>query len=72
MSEVIDFKTRKIITSPPKPKEEEKQKTISFLKDQIKRLESENLNPEDCMIIMKWQEPNKRFSYRYNHNGVTP
>lgn len=73
MSELIDFKTRKVIKTPPceVPKEEEKQKTISFLKDIIKELEDGKIDPEECIVMLKWKTSKESSRYQYWNNDFT-
>ena len=56
MSVIIDLKTRKVIKAKiPKTKKEEKQKTISFLKELIGNLEKDNLDPEGCIVLVSYK-----------------
>ncbi len=74
MSEVIDFKTRKVIKAkdplPKKEKEVKKQKTISLLKDLIKELESNKLDPEECIVMLKWSVSKNQSSYQVWKNDI--
>lgn len=72
MSEIIDFKTRKIIKiEKPLPKEEKKQKAISLMEEVIKELKADKLDPEQCIILLRWENGKNNQSYQYWNNDLT-
>ncbi len=71
MSEVIDFKTKRLIRNYKPSKEEKKQKAIGFLRKIIKGFEEEKIDPEKCIVLAKWKISSDDEYYQYYNNDMT-
>lgn len=59
MSEIIDLKTRKVHQEKKDETQEvkeERNNTIAFLKELIESLEKENLDPDDCIVMVSYED----------------
>lgn len=68
MSEIINLKTRKEKKDNAQGVKEERQNTISFLKRLIKTLEKENLDPEDCIVMVSYEDSRDKIFNSESHD----
>lgn len=78
MGELIDFKSKKIINKADKvdkvdkvdKSHKNKKLTIQLLEGIIKDLKKDKLNPEKCLVIMKWANSDNSERYEVHHNDL--
>lgn len=56
MTEIINLKTGKDYQEVQEKAEEERQNTISFLKELTANLEKYNLDPVDCIVMVSYKD----------------
>ena len=71
MTEVIDFKTKRLIRNFKSTKKDKKQRAIAFLKDIIKLFEEDKIDPEKCIVLAKWSLNSDEEMYQYYNNDIT-
>jgi hypothetical protein len=50
-------------------KKDEKEFAIEFLEGVIKNLKEDKLDPEKCLLFLKWKDGDSE-SFNYYHNGM--
>ena len=50
-------------------KDDKKELTIEFLEEVIKNLKEDKLDPEKCLLFLKWKNGDGE-SFNYYHNGI--
>lgn len=69
--EIIDFKTGSVHQEKkdePQEVKEERQNTISFLKELIESLEKANLDPEDCVVMVSYKDNRDKIFHSESHD----
>ncbi len=56
MTEIIDFRASQKKQGNTQEVKEERQNTISFLKELIENLEKEDLDPKDCIVMVGYED----------------
>lgn len=51
-------------------KKDDKEFTIEFLEGVIKNLKEDKLDPENCLLFLKWKDGENAESFNYYHNGM--
>ena len=51
-------------------KKDDKEYTIEFLEGVIKNLKEDKLDPEKCLLFLKWKDGDGSESFNYYHNGI--
>lgn len=71
MTEIIDFRTgKKRVIKNRNKKEDKIIRTIEFLEQVIKELKQENLDPERCIVLAKWNSKEGFDQFQYWHNQI--
>ena len=51
-------------------KKDDKEHAIEFLEGVIKNLKEDKLDPEKCLLFLKWKDGENGESFNYYHNGI--
>lgn len=60
----------KVINFDHKNKKDDKEHTIEFLEEVIKDLKEGKLDPEKCLLFLKWKDGENGETFNYYHNGL--